>query len=59
MASTHSSSELNTLHGPEWTSMSSFTAPCLITQPLGATFPYNTAIPPSVLIGSSNVWITL
>ena len=46
IASTASSSLLNTFAGPEWTSISLSTAPSFTTDPSGARFPLRTAIPP-------------
>ena len=53
-----SSSLSNTLAGPLRCIKSGETAPFLTTDPLGAIFPFNIAIPPSLCIGLSNGWIT-
>ena len=53
-----SSSELNTLAGPSWTSISGKTAALFTTAPSGARFPLNIAIPPVALYGLSIGLIT-
>ena len=58
IASTASSSELNTLAGPSWTNISGSTADLFTTAPSTAKFPLSTAIPPVLLYGFSTCFIT-